>query len=415
MGLNRKRSDKRLLYAFIVVLLFSVFLNIDVFSVTMRSSQIVRASSTLSMANPGLAANVSFVIDEWRREISVDALGGISASDYCLIFNNQSRERSQITFLLPANASDISVQDAYGDISKDAIITSTREEYTAVYVNLKETLKPGERNEYLVAYRLPSSKYLIKRGWQDYTLKLSLNKPEEWFVRKFSLIISLPEGAEIRSFSEAQYKVERQGLSIKIIFTKHDLVEFDTSYITLEYSYLILWAAFRPIIWTAAAGLIGAALFFVRRFLRPPTVVTPVSPSVLKKFVEVYEEKRRLSLELESLQRQFRSGRLSRRRLRLRRRSLDQRLAAINKRLTELKDQIVTTARRYEEMLKDLETAEAEIETLNVDIERVEARFRRREISAEVRRKLLDEYNRIKERAERTISEILLRLQEESM
>jgi len=398
---------------FVAALLISASLNIA--SGTTHGSYMVKAASMPIIANLNSAANETFVVDEWRREITVDAWGGIYVNDYYLIFNNQSEGIYEITFLLPANASDISLQDAYGDYSKNVMTISLREEYTQVNILLKEILKPGERNEFLIVYRLPSSRYLSQKSWQDYTLELNLTKPENWFVRKFSLVISLPEGAELKSFSGTGYKAERQGLSTKVIFTEQDLTEFHNPHMILEYRYFILWAAFKPMIWTAAAVLIGAAFFLIKRFLHPAAVVTPTSPSILRKFVELYEEKRRLFMELESLQKQFRMGRLSRRKLRLRRKTLNQRLVALNKRLAELKDQIIAVARRYEDMLKDLETAEAEIETLNIDIERVEARFRRREISADVRRRLLEEYGRIKKQAENTISNILLRLQEETM
>jgi len=380
----------------------------------MYGSNIAKASLMSTAGIPDLT-NETFVVNEWKREIIVDAWGGVSGNDYYSILNNRSEEIYRIMVYLPANISSISVQDAYGEYSRVAILTIAQKDYTQVYITLRESLKPGERNEFLIVYGLPSNRYISKKSWQDYTLELNLTKPENWFVRKFSLIISLPEGAELKSFSNAQYKVERQGLSIKIVLTKDDLAEFNNPYITVEYRYIILWGIFRPLIWTGVAVIISAAIFFIRRITRPTAVVKPISLSILKQFVEVYEEKRRLSMDLESLQEQFRSGRLSRRRLRLRRRSLDQRLAALNKQLAELKDQIIAASGRYEEMLRELETAEAEIETLNADIRRVEARFRRGEISADVRRRLLDEYGRIKERAEGTISEILLRFQEESI
>jgi len=413
--LDRKQIDEKILCLFVAVLLISASLKISLTCGTPYASHIVKSSLSSTMGNPELAANETFLIDEWRREISVDAWGGLSGSDYYLIINNQSEDIYQVTFTLPANASDISIQDAYGDYSKIEMAISVQEDSVQVNVMLRKTLKQGERNEFLIVYGLPSSRYISKKSWQDYTLELNLVKPENWFVKKFSLVISLPEGAELRDFSDADYKVERQGLSLKIVLTEYNLGEFHTSHITLDYQYFVLWAIFRPLMWTGVAALLGAALFFIKRFLRPAAVVTPISPSILKRFVEVYEEKRRLSMELESLQRQLRSGKLSRRRFRLRRRSLDQRLAALNKRLAELKDQIIAAAGRYEEMLRELETAEAEIETLNADIERVEARFRRGEISADVRRRLMDEYNRIKRRAESAISEILLRLQEENV
>ncbi|HIE19150.1 TPA: hypothetical protein EYP75_05430 [Candidatus Bathyarchaeota archaeon] len=413
--LDRKRGDKKILYISVALFLIFASLKISLAYGAAYGSHIVNASLISTLGNPGLAANETFVIDEWSRKISLDAWGGVSGSDYYSIFNNQSKVIYQVAFNLPANATDISVQDAYGDYPKTGIATFPGKDYIQTSITLREPLKPKERNEFLITYGLPSSKFISQKSWQNYMLRLNLVKPENWIVKKFSLIISLPEGAELRNFSNTHYKVERQGLSLKIILTEYNLVEFHTSHITLEYQYFILWRIFRPLIWTAVAALAGTALFFIKRFLHPTTVVTPVSPSILKKFVEVYEEKRRLSEEIQSLQKLFRSGKLSRRRLRLRKRSLDQRLAVLNKRLAELKDQIINVADRYNEMLRELETAEVEIETLNMDIERVEVRFRRGEISAEVRRRLMDEYSRIKSRAEGKISEILLRLQEENV
>ena len=93
--------------------------------------------------------------------------------------------------------------------------------------------------------------------------------------------------------------------------------------------------------------------------------------------------------------------------------SLDGRLSSLQKNLTRLGTEIGAIGSRYAEWIRHLGTAESEIETLNKDIIRVEVRHRRRQISAEARLRLLDEYNRIKERAENRIDDILLRLREE--
>ena len=414
MKLNRKQINEKLLILVMMLLIF-VGLRMGLTHRTIHNAYGVKAYSIPITSNSESTANETLVIDEWKREIVVDAWGGISGSDYYSIFNNLSNIVYQVTFDLPANASEFSVQDAYGDYSKTSILTSFQKDYTQIKIILREPLKPKERNEFLITYKLPSSRYIITRSWQDYTLSLAIVKHEDWFVKKFSLIISLPEGAKLMSFSDIHCKVEREGLSTKIILTKHDLTDFQTSYLFVEYQYFILWGVFRPLIWTSVVALIGAAFFFIKRRLRPVTVVTPVLPNLLKKFVQAYEEKRSLSMDIESLQRRFRNGKISRKRLKRRRESLEQRLAVLNKRLMELKSQIIATAEQYEEILKEIETAEAEIETLNTDIEHVEARFRRGEISAEARRRLIDEYSRIKKRAENRISEILLRLQEESM
>lgn len=413
MRLDRKCAGEKILYVFVAALLILSNLKMNyIYGI----SYIPYAEKEFSASigdTPRSMVNATFMmIDKWRREIIINTWGGISGSDYYLIANNQPKEIHHITFNLPANATVTSVQDAYEDYSESMIVTSVREGYTQINMTLIRPLRSNERNEFLIAYDLPSSRYITKRNWQDYTLELNLVKPENWYINEFQLIISLPEGAGLISVSDNRCKVERQGLSTKIVLAERDLIEFQSPRITLNYQYFILWGVFKPLMWTALAALFGAALFFIKKFLRPPTRVTPVSIGALREFVEVYYEKRRLSKEIEDLQRRFRSGRISRKRLRLRRRSLDQKLSTLNKRLADLKNQVLAAAEQYEEAMRELETAEAEIETLNADIERVETRFRRGEISSEARRRLLNEYSRIKERAERTISEILLRLEE---
>jgi len=406
--------DRRIIYILAATLLICASLNINVVGGIKYNlnSQNYTLSPISTAENQTLEINETFVVDEWRREIIVDAWGGVSSNDYYAVFNNKSEEIYRMTFYLPSNASGISIQDAYGNYPKTSITESVQEDHIQIDLTLREPLKPGERNEFLITYNLPSEIYLSKNGWQDYTLELTLTKPASWIIKKFSLVITLPEGAEVRSFSKPNYKIEKHGLAVRIITTENDVVEFQNPSIILKYQYFILWGVFRPLIWAGLFAAIGAAFFFLRRSLHPKPAVAPIPPSAVGEFIEAYEEKRRLSAEIESLQRQFRSGRISRRRLRIRRRSLERKLASINKRLVDLKEQLITSSRRYEEMLNELETAEAEIETINADIERVEARFRRGEISAAVRQRLLDEYSRIKKRAESTISEILVRLEE---
>ena len=88
-------------------------------------------------------------------------------------------------------------------------------------------------------------------------------------------------------------------------------------------------------------------------------------------------------------------------------------VSRLDKELLELRNKIAAISEQYMERMKHLNKAEAEIETLKNDIERTEARFLRKEITAEAHRKMLDEYNQMKERTENTIEETLLRFKEE--
>jgi len=361
-------------------------------------------------------ANYTFQVDDWRREVKIDGWGGISVTDYCVLVNTANETVYTVYFSLPPNATIISVQDIFGDISRSSLTIVNHNEYVEVQVFLRDRLETGQKVKLLVSYGLPSASYLSKTSWQDYTLSVPLDKPEDWFVKQFSLVVFLPEGAEFQRSSMSRSEIKKNGFSTTITFVEHNVTKFSEPRVTLYYRYIILWVAFRPALWVGTAAAILAALYFARRTVAPSVAaaaLTPLSPEILRKFVDTYEEMRRLKAELSSLERQVHRGKLSRRRYRLRRRSLDGRLSRLQRDLEELKGKVAAAGGQYSERIRELETAEVEIETLETDIERVETRFRRREINSEVYRRLLDEYNRIKDRAENTIAEVLLRFREE--
>ena len=381
-------------------------------SIGVSGSPSIMGDTSSTASSTDKPANKTFIIDEWRREIILDAWNGLSGIDYYSVINVCPTEIDMVPLLLPAKADEIRVQDAYGEYSV-GIIKINREDTVQVNVTLRRPLKPREKNEFLISYRLPSDMFIDQIDWQDYRLELKLVKPKNVLIKKFSLIIHLPEGAEPKNFP-SDLQVKRQGLATKMILTRYNVTEFSMSHITLEYQYSVLWRAFKPLTWIGATALVFVAFFLIKRFFYPTATALPVPSTLLGDFVKLYEEKRRLTIELRSVEEQFRSGRISRRRLRIRRRTIEHRISELNKRLAELKNRIKATSDRYGELIKELEAAEIEIETLNADIDRVEARFKRGEISADVRRRLIDEYAKIRQRTEGRISEILLRLQEEA-
>jgi len=351
-------------------------------------------------------------IDEWRREIQIDGLGGLTATDYYQVVNKGERSLLRISFVLPANASGVSVQDVYGTLT--GVTVRDRGGFVEANITLRELLTKGQKVKLLVAYKLPFWRYVAQRGWQDYMINVSLSRPNDWILNMYAVTVSLPEGGELQASSKTPYQLEREGFLVRVKFAEVNVTRFHEASINLQYRYLILWASFRPTLWVGTVAVLIGAVFFIRRTPKPEAVVAvSLSTGVLRRFIDVYEDRRRLRSELESLEQQVQKGKISRRRYRLQKSSLDGRLSKLQKDLSELKGEIAAAGGRYSERMRQLETAETEIETLDRDIERVEIRYQRKEISSEARRRLLDEYSRIKERAENTIEEILLRLQEE--
>jgi hypothetical protein len=360
--------------------------------------------------------NYTYIVEDWRRNIKIDSWGGISATDKIVVINNSNASLRLVFFYLPPNATAITVQDIFGTYGSTSLTITNHEAYVSVRIFLKTSLAAQNRTSLLAAYSLPSSAYIKQSGWQDCTLNVSLSKPSDWYVEEFTLTVTLPEGAEYRAASITPSLVQKSGFSVSVEYEEANFTQVIEPNISLQYQYFILWAIFRPALWTGIAVAFFGAVFFTRRRLKTtPMVVAaaPFSSGLLKDFVNLYEERRRLRSDLESMEAQTERGKLSRRKYRLRKSSVDDHISRLDKDLSQLSTKIAAASERYVERMRSLEKAEKEIETLKINVERAEARFLRREITAEARRKMLDEYSRMKERVENTIEETILRLKEE--
>jgi len=374
-------------------------------------------------------ANISSWVEFWdpsfkimrileiRRKITVDGWGKISVTD---IYDMEIVDINSINVILPPNSTDISAYDAYGRYAKGYISIKESGEYGEnVKIFLSDKLPKSGRVRIAVVYTLPFWKYVGKSGWQNYELNINITKPDEFFINKISVIILLPEGAHIlrESSSNDLLKYERVSyFQERIIAEYYNVTKYENlKPLSIKYQYIIFWAAFRPTM--AIIGLISLAYLFLV-FLKPlgkAEIAEDIPSETLRRFIEVCEERIRIISEIESLKEQSIKGKMSRRRYRLLRRTLDEQLSSAQKRLMDLKAIIESAGGRYAEMVRRMEEANADIESAKKGIEEVEIRYRRGEISAEVRRKLIEEYSRRREKAERTVEEILLRLKEETM
>ncbi len=168
-----------------------------------------------------------------------------------------------------------------------------------------------------------------------------------------------------------------------------------------------------------ALATVGCAIAVVWK--RPKAAISVAVPKVavgvrsrdIRSFVDAYEKKRRIVLEIESLRIRVRKGKIPRRRYKVRRRTLETRLNALSRSLTDLKEKLRASGGRYRDLMRRLEVAETEISGVEANIESIEARHRRGELSLGAYRKLLADYERRKDKAETAIDEILIRLREE--
>lgn len=349
------------------------------------------------------------------REITVDAWGKITVND---LYEMSIANVNEITLNLPAGASHISVYDAYGIYQKGQVRIKHKNDSVVVEIVLSEKLKESNRVRVSLSYDLPFWTYITKYGWQHYALNINLTKPDEWIIHKIAVTIILPEGANF--LLEDQYsklKIEREGLfQEKATLNYYNVTKFEgLGVLSVRYQYALFWTAFRPVLlFGTLIGLISLIFILFKSSSRVETV-TPalIPPEKLKEFIETFEERNNILSEIESLEQQSKRGKIPMRQYKLMKKSLDERLSLVQGKLVSLKSEIEIAGGRYADMLRRLEMASAEIETVKRSITDVELRYRRGEISSEIRRNLLEEYESRRKRAENIIEEVLLRFREE--
>lgn len=350
---------------------------------------------------------------EIKRHVSLNEWGRIFVSDFYHLINKEVEDLSEVKLRLPQGAYNVRAWDESGDLS---LRSEKGTAYTNATITLRTALKKYEAAKFTLDYRLPWENYVSQPNWRNFNLAFTFFEHFNWTIRKLAVTITLPEGASFQ-FSEPanSQSIKKSGIQETITFNFSNVTPFHDLDFVLTYEYVIFWASFYPTLWV---GLLVTAVcviaFLWRAAPKPPSVpVIPVSPKALRSFVDTYERKTSAIGELEMLEQQVRKRKISRRLYKVRKKALEGRLSVLSKDLTDLKEELRKAGSRYANMIRQIEVAETELEETTAAIRRIELRYRRREISKGTYSKLLEEYNRRKERAETTIDGVLLRLREE--
>ena len=350
--------------------------------------------------------------DEIKRDISLDEWGHITVSDFYHLTSKGELNLTSVKLRLPQYSFDVSWIDEAGHVhEKPSLEGNATTTHINATISFETALGKGEATQFTVTYKLPWKEYVPQSTWHNFNLVFSFFEHEHfyWTIRKLSVTISLPRNADFQSCSVPPQSVEES-----VTFSFHNVTPFHDLDFRLTYEYVIFWASFHPTIWVGLLVTLACVIAFLWRAPKPLRVsVIPVSPETLRSFVDTYERKTSAIRELEMLEQQVRKRKIPRRRYKVRKKALESRLSVLSKDLGDLKEEIRKAGSRYANTMRQIEVAETELEETEAAIRRIELRYRRREISKGTYSKLLEEYNRRKERAETTIDGVLLRLREE--
>ena len=359
-------------------------------------------------------------INEIKREIKLGQWGDLQLSDSYRI-TNKGFGISNVTISLPLGASfdpETGARDEFGSFSetkKPLVQEGNMTTPTNVTVQLREVVAKNKEAKFTVTYSLPWKNYVNQHNWRDYNLTFTFFEYFDWTIRKLTVTIILPEGAEFQSSNPVNpYKIEKSVFQETVTFAFFNVTPFRNLDFNFTYEYLVFWASFRPTLWMGILVIVIGAIILFWRAPKPPSVpIVPVPHEDLRSFVEAYEGKTGILLELESMEQKLRKGKIPRRRYKVRKRMLEGRLSTLSRELTDLREKMRTGGARYASMMRQIEVAETMLEGVETDIRRVESRYRRGEISKGAYHRLLEEYHRRRDRAMTTIDGVLLRLRDE--
>jgi hypothetical protein len=375
-------------------------------------------------------ASVTFLLADYRvqiadvtkldREIRVNEFGELDGIDTYEIANKADKTLTYFEVFLPDNASDPSAKDQFGRTMAEPKPDEKTNRYN---ITLSLPVANGKPASFTVEYRLPNN-YLTSQGSNNYALHLTFFQDENLYVNQSSVTFVLPEGAKILSFESKNgdyYSVSRSVFQETITVNKRDIAASDSLSIGITYDYASSWLSFRPTLWVWTLAIVGSVIVALawRRPKGPTrisvsTAASKLSPEHLKSFVDAYEEKKKIVLEIDSLETRVQKGKVPRRRYKVRRKTLEARLGALSRSLAGFTEKTRSAGGQYADLMRQLEIVETEINHADTNIKSIEARHNRGELSLEAYRKLLADYQRRKEDAEATINGILLRLREET-
>jgi len=370
-----------------------------------------------------------FDINELKREVRINEIGEIGGSDSYRITSKapESKTINFVEIILPLNASNISAQDQFG--GKMSTPVRTDEKTNRYRINFTLPLESYKSTIFTVKYYLPNQAYInTQERANNLNVQPLLFQHVNYYFEQASVTFVLPEGARVlipeSTLIGSAYRITRGVFQETVTINSQGISYLESAIpsenaLRIVYEYNPLWLSFRPTLWMWALTVVGCAVAVVwKRPKAParvavPSVAVRLSPDYIKSFVDAYKEKRKIILELESLEVRVRKGKIPRRRYKVQRKTLETHLNTLSRNLTEFKEKMRAAGGHYADLMRQLEIAETEINEVEANIKSIEARHSRGELSLEAHRKLLADYQHRKERAETTINGILLRLREE--
>jgi hypothetical protein len=361
------------------------------------------------------------------RVVSLDAAGNIGTSASYYIANNSTATIESLKLEVPADAFKLAGKDDFGrDLRIQVLSDSSNPLVLPVNITLPTPIQGGKSARLDLTYSLPR----VSASQTRFNLNLELFPDFSYYVYDASVKVVPPEGAHIvapqlssidpysslsRDLFQETLQINREGVS------SVDREVPVQGNLQVSYDYNLLWLSLRPTVWVwvlASVGVVVAA-FLQRPRSKMPSKTPSRKSSVAfsrdraRTFLEVYDERSRVSDEIKSLVEKANRGQMPRRQYKVQRRALELRSDALSKQIAEMKVMFRNAGGNYANLIKQLDIAEADVSNTTANIRSVIARHRKGKIPMDEYKQTLSDLRKRKEKAESAVGDILQKLRQE--
>lgn len=386
-------------------------------------------------------------ISSLNRQIIINPTGEVQVSDIYKIINNSTSLLNSFVISLPLDATNVVVRDQFGKLDASIALSADGRAKLA-NATLDTFLATGQSILISSNYNLPKANL---EGSNYVLSNFRIFPAFQYYVTSATITFNPPEGATIvspkASLLDSSTTLTRQIYQDSLTLTKTGLSYIDfvapqQSTIDFSFNYNPVWVALRPTLWASIVAAIGCVVVVFIRKQKPkeetyadkterlatleaakvPSAPKPkvseqrimqqISSEEIMNFTDAYENRKQLRAELKSMDAKASKGKIPRRQYKIQRRAIENRIDGISRNIKKTKELFLTSTGSLADLVKQLDLAEADLAEAEENIHNLEARQSKGEISIEVYKKNIQDYQKQKEKAESGINGILLRLRE---
>jgi len=345
------------------------------------------------------------------REITFGEDGTMRVSD-TYDFENLAGSISTIQLTLPQNSSDVLAYDLIGslwDSPQQGPDISVGPRYSG-------GIEPNRTFTFTVKYQVDPRTYVKQTEWWGANnCKFALfSNLKYWVVDKLETTVIVPDGFTVENVFPSPSSTSGSLFYRNLKYEVTDVTPYTDLGLSFEYSYTPFWSGSLLLVWLGILELVVVASVVVARVRKPTALKIPVPSDKLKQFVELYDGRTALRLELDRMAEDLARGALNKHEYRRRRRGIELRTGELDRALQPLKQDLKAFHPRYAEMILRMERAEAEIEANRLGEEHFRTQYRAGKISKEAYERALQDLSRRVDKAREIIETSLVTLREEA-